>query len=205
MKKSILVSAAILLFSISVMSADFSLHLNINYNLGISDFFDESQTFLSYSGKNFVEKRNNHMGMGFNIAVSIPVIKRFYIRPGFSIQYGYQDYEFSELNGGTDGESEKNTFFFRIFSGELNVVYDLIRFKDRWNVNLLVGLNYNTFKPGDEMRVNEEKYWSFRTGIGATFVQLKHFGFQIFAYYDIPLNSDLFSYAGGSAGVFYRF
>jgi hypothetical protein len=205
MKKLILISAAILLFSMSITSADFSLHLNINYNNGTSVFFDESQTFLSYSGKNYVEKRKNHMGMGFNVAFSIPVLKRFYIRPGFSIQYGYQDYAFNELNGGTDGESDKNTFFFKIFSGELNVIYDLFRFRDKWNINLLVGLNYNTFNPDDEMRVNEEKYWSFRSGIGATFVQLKHFGFQIYVYYDLPFNADLFSFTGVSAGIFYRF
>jgi len=205
MKKLILILTAILFLSISIMSSDFFLHLNINYNNGISDFFDESQTFFSYSGKNFMEKRNNHMGMGFNVGFTIPIIKRLYVRPGFSIQYGYQDYEFSEIDGGTDGESEKNTFFFKLFSGELNVIYDLFRFKDMWNVNLLIGFNYNTFKPDNEMRVDEEKYWSLKTGIGATFIQIKHFGFQIYLYYDIPLKSELFSFAGISAGVFYRF
>lgn len=205
MKKLIFISAVILFLSFSISALDFSLHFNINYNKGVSDFFDESQNFLSYSGKNFIEKRKNNMGMGFNFCLNIQIINRLHVRPGFSIQYGYQDYEFLEINGGTDGESEKNTFFFKMFSGELNIVYDIIRFRDKWNVNLLVGLNYNTFKPDDEMRIDEEKYWSFRTGVGATFVQLKHFGFQIFVYYDIPFDSELFSFAGASAGVFYKF
>ncbi len=205
MRKIAFISIVIVLFSTGIFSSDFSINLNVKYNYGISDFFDESQSFFSYSGKNFVEKRHNHMGFGFNISVSVPVFKNVYVVPGFSLRYGHQDYQYEELTDDIDAESDKDTYFFNIITGELSIIYDIIRFKSDWCINVAAGLTYNRLSADEEMRLDEKTYWGFRPGIGVKFLQLKHFGFQFFLFYDLPFDSDLFSYLGVNAGIMVRF
>jgi opacity protein-like surface antigen len=186
-------------------SSDFSVNFNINYNYGVSDFFEESRHFLSYDGKTFVEQKHNYLGFGFNLSVTIPVIERLYVVPGFSMRFGHQNYEYSEIPDDPEIESEKNTFFFHIVSGELNLVYDLLTFKKEWTIQIMAGLTYNQFSADEEMRSEDKTYWGFHPGIGVKFLQMKHFGFQLNVYYDIPFNSELFSYINTYIGIMYRF
>jgi hypothetical protein len=192
------------LFSTGIFSSNFSINLNVNYNYGVADFFDESQTFFSYSGKNFVEKRQNYMGFGFNISVSVPIINNLFLVPGFSLKFGHQDYRYEELTDNTEAESDKNTYFFNIMSGELDLVYDLFHFKSDWFISLSMGLTYNNLSADDEIRLDEKTYWGFRPGIGVKFLQLKHFGFQFFIFYNLPFDSNFLSYLGMNAGIMIR-
>jgi hypothetical protein len=186
-------------------SSDFSVNFNINYNYGASDFFDESQLFLSYDGQTFVERRHNYLGFGFNVSVTIPVVKKVYVVPGFSIKYGHQDYEYSEVPDDAEVESDKNTFFFKIVSGEFNLVYDLLTFKGEWTVQVLAGLTYNQLDADEGMRLEEKAFWGFHPGVGLKFQQMKHFGFQLVVFYEIPFDSELFSYVNSYIGIMYRF
>ena len=204
MRKCIFITMVIVLFSSGLFSSNFSINLNVNYNYGISDFFDESQTFFTYAGKNFVERRNNYLGFGFNISVSVPVIKDLYVVPGFSLKFGHQDYQYEELTDDTDAESDKNNYFFDLMSGELDIVYDLFHFKSDWRISLSAGLTYNQLNADDEMRVDEKAYWGFRPGIGIKFLQTKRFGFRLFVYYELPFDSEMFSYLGVNAGIMIR-
>jgi hypothetical protein len=186
-------------------SSDFSVNFNINYNYGVSDFFEESRQFLSYDGKTFVEQKHNYMGFGFNLSVTIPVIERVYVVPGFSIKFGHQDYEYSEIPDDPEIESEKNTFFFHIVSGELNLVYDLLTFRKEWTIQIMAGLTYNQFRADEGMRLEDKTFWGFHPGIGLKFLQMKHFGFQLVVFYDIPFDSEHFSYINTYIGIMYRF
>jgi hypothetical protein len=193
------------LFCTGIFSSDFSIHFNIGYNHGISDFFEESQLFLSYSGKNFVEKKHNYMGFGFNVSISIPVIKKLYAVPGFTLKYGYQDYQYKEITDDVNAEDEKNSYFFNIISGEFNVIYDVFHFKSDWNISLVMGLTYNHFRADEGMMEEEKQFWGYHPGIGLKFSNLKHFGFQIFFFYELPFDSGLLSYLSTYAGILYRF
>jgi hypothetical protein len=198
----------IVLVSIScfgVFASDFSVNLNVNYGYGLSDFFDQSQVILSASGKNFMESRKNYMGFGFNISVAVPIIKHLTVVPGFTLKYGYQDYKYKELPDATDGVDDKSTYFFHISSGELNAVYDVICFKSDWCLSLVLGLIYNHFKADSGMMEEEKKFWGVHAGFGVKFLQLKHFGFQLFSVVEMPLESGLISYLNSYAGIFYRF
>lgn len=205
MRKIVLFGMLVWIFYSGVYASDFSVNINVNYGYGTSDFFDQSQQFLSYSGKNFVETRQNYMGFGFNVSVAVPIIKRLTVLPGFTLKYGYQDYQYQELTDDTDGINDKNTYFFRIVSGELNAIYDVICFKSDWRLSVIAGLTYNHFRADEEMLEEKQKFWGFHAGLGAKFLQLKHFGFQIFVLYEMPFNDGLISYLNTTAGIFYRF
>ena len=204
MRKCMLVALGVVLLSAGLFSSNFSVNLNVNYNYGISDFFDESQTFFSYGGNNFVERRQNYLGFGFNISVSVPVVKNLFVVPGFTLKFGYQHYQYEELSDDPDAESDKTNYFFNIRSGELDLVYDLFHFKSDWCISLSAGLTYNNFSGDSEIREDEKTYWGFRPGIGVKFMQIKRFGFQLFIYYDLPFDSELFSYVGMMAGILIR-
>lgn len=205
MRKIVLFGMLVWIFYSGVYASDFSVNVNVSYGYGTSDFFDQSQHFLSYSGKNFVETRQNYMGFGFNVSVAVPIIKRLTVLPGFTLKYGYQDYQYQELTDDTDGINDKNTYFFRIVSGELNAIYDVICFKSDWRLSVIAGLTYNHFRADEEMLEEEQKFWGFHAGLGAKFLQLKHFGFQIFVLYEMPFDDGLISYLNTTAGIFYRF
>ncbi|MCI0471587.1 MAG: hypothetical protein L0Y73_08020, partial [Candidatus Aminicenantes bacterium] len=79
MKKLILAAIFILLSTAWGLAGNFSVNLNINYNYGISDFFEESKLHLSRSGLNFIETKQNNLGLGFNFSLNIPILKRIYL------------------------------------------------------------------------------------------------------------------------------
>lgn len=204
MRKCFLSAFVVLLFSIGLFPSTFSINLNVNYNYGLSDFFSESQSFFSYEGKNFLERKQNYMGFGFNIGFSVPLVKNLFVVPGISIHFGHQHYQYEELSDGTEAESEKTNYFFDILSGELDLVYDLFRLKSDWRVSLSVGLTYNRLNADSEIRVDEKTYWGFRPGIGVKFLQLKRFGFQFLVYYNLPFDSELFSFLSMAGGIMIR-
>ena len=96
MKKILFITGIILLFTLPHFSSDFSVSLSVNYNHGTSDFFQKSQLFLTYNGLSFIEKKHNQMGMGFNLSVCVPIMKKLYIVPGFNLGIGHQVHEFPE-------------------------------------------------------------------------------------------------------------
>jgi hypothetical protein len=205
MRKVFLIVVLTVICAAGGYASDFSVNLNVNYNYGVSDFFDESRLFLSYDGQTFVERRHNYLGFGLNVSVTVPIIHKVYVVPGFSIKYGHQDYEYSPVLEDSTVESDKNTFFFKIFSGELNLVYDLLTFKGDWIVQVLAGLTYNQLSADEGMNLEERTYWGFHPGIGLKFLQMKHFGFQLVVFYEIPFDSELFSYVNSYIGIMYRF
>lgn len=206
MRKLILAVFLILMLPLWGISADFSVNLNINYNHGISDFFEESQLHLSYSGLNFIEKRQNQLGLGFNLSFNIPILKRFYLVPGVCLYFGHQSYEYTQVEVVGTGENDvKNTFYFKLYSGEMNLQYDLLVLKNGWYVSLLLGLNYNYLKADSEMMMDDEKYWGMLSGLSARFLQLKHLGFHVSGYYKIPFDAKFCSFIGAQAGISYRF
>lgn len=206
MKKLMLI--AILTFSLLSwgVSADLSVNLNINYNHGVGDFFEQSQLPLSFMGMNFIEKKQNKMGLGFNVSVNVPIRKRLYLVPGASMYFGHQQYEYTQTDDWSTGANNvKETHYFKIYSGKLSLQYDLLALKSGWHFSLLFGLNYNHFTADNEMMTNDEKYWGTQTEIMARFLQLEHLGFQTAFFYKKPFSADFASFIGGRAGISYRF
>ena len=210
MKKFIFLSSFVLILTSMTFSSGYSVGFGLSYNHGISDFFEKSQNFFTYNGLSFVEKKHNRIGLGFNVNVRIPVTDKISIIPGFNYNFGHQvhdfptNYEESNVDPNTENMTKKNYYFY-IYSGELNISYDLLVLKNGWNISALVGLNYNYFKADNEMLMDTEKYWGLKAGIGIAFLHLKRFGFQVSVFYRMPFNSKLFSYFGGDVGVLYRF
>ena len=187
-------------------STKYSINLNMDYNHGISDYFDATTTFYSFDGRNFRETRENRMGFGFSLGASVEVIERLHVSPEISMKFGHQNYEYTEiLETPNEEETELNTFFFTILSGRVSLIYDVFRFKSGWNLNALLALGVNSFSADQGMREEDETYWSVRTGLGATFLELKHFGFRLFGFYEFPLSGDRFTLLGVQAGILYRF
>lgn len=209
MRRLALTSFFVFLFASWTFASNFSVNLGINYNAGSADFFQESTLHLSYSGLNFVEKKHNQMGFGFNLGFNIPITKRLYIVPGVSMYFGHQQYEYTQVNAtpgqANAGEDVKDTYYFIIYSGELNLMYDLFVLKNGWHINLVLGLNYNYFKADAEMLLDDEKYWGMQAGLGARFLLLRHFGFQVLGYYRLPFSDERFASVGALAGICYRF
>ena len=59
MKKLIFAVILIFLTASWSFSSGLSANLNINYNHGVSGFFDQSELHLTFSGLNFIENRQN--------------------------------------------------------------------------------------------------------------------------------------------------
>ncbi len=207
MRKLFFTLIIVLLPGAGIFSSDFSVSLNINYNAGTTGFFQESSQQLSSNGLNFIEKKHNQMGVGFNFGFYFPIIKRFYIVPGVSMYFGHQQYEYTQVDGtdNTGSNDVKDTYYFQIYSGELNLLYDLLVLDNGWYVDLLLGINYNYFKADAEMMVDNEKYLGLQTGVGARFFQLRHLGFQFFGYYKVPFSDERLAYMGVHTGLSYRF
>jgi hypothetical protein len=206
MKKLILAAFFFLLLTFSGFSTDFSVNLNINYNYGSTGFFGESQLQLSSEGMNFIEKRQNRMGLGFNTGINVPIRDRLYLVPAFSIYFGHQQYEYSQVDSWSTGENDiKDTYYYKIYSGELSLQYDLLVLENGWHFSLLFGLNYNYFTADIEMLTANEKYWGIQMGAATRFLQLKHLGFQAAFIYKKPFGSEFASFIGGQTGLCYRF
>ncbi|MCK4763477.1 MAG: hypothetical protein KAW12_14860 [Candidatus Aminicenantes bacterium] len=206
MKKLIFAVILIFLTASWSFSSGLSANLNINYNHGVSSFFDRSELQLTSSGLDFIESRQNRMGLGFTFSVNIPIYKRLYIVPGVSMNFGHQQYAYTQVGANGAGEDDtKNTYYFQLYSGEMSLLYDLLVLKNGWTVNLLLGLNYNSLKIDNETLVENQKYLGMQTAVGAKFQQLKHLGFQFFAYYKMPFAADLLAYVGAQGGISYNF
>ena len=206
MRKIFLISVLIFFLASWNFAGDFSVNLNINYNAGTSDFFKKSEIPLIFQGLNFLETTHNKLGIGFNLSCNVPLKNRLYLVPGFSIVLGHQSYKYTQVDEGSTGENDSSTTsFFKIYSGELNLLYDVLVLKNGWFVNALLGLNYNNFKADVEMRADDEKYWGMMAGLGAKFYQLKHLGFQVLGFYKIAFGDERFSFVGIQSGLSYRF
>ncbi len=205
MKKLFLLLTIMFLFAFQNYSSDFSVSLNSGYNYGTSDLFNKYFRDYSGNGSNFSDEIQNKMGLGFNLSFNIPVVKRFFIVSGFSINYGNQSFIHTEINEGEEPKVDKDSYYFRIYSGELNISYDLFQCKNGWHFNLLFGFNYNSIKTDENMREEDDEYWGIMTGIGARFFQHKHFGFQVLLYNQLPFKSKYWAYIGIRTGITYKF
>jgi hypothetical protein len=204
MKKFIAFAITLLTMSGLALCGDFSVNLSISYNYGTSDFFGESQQSYFIGGDNYLETIDNRMGIGFNVSINIPLVKRFYLVPGFSLNFGHQQYTFTNQDD-PEANSQNETSYFYIYSPEISLLYDLFDLKNGWKLDLLLGLTYSTFRADAEMREEDTNFWGLQLGIGARFLDLKRFGLQIFGFYKMPFQSDLYAYVGSMAGVSYRF
>jgi hypothetical protein len=205
MKKLFLLFIATFIFVFQSYSSDFSVNINFGYNFGTSDLFNKYTTNYSENGTNFSDEIHNKMGLGFNLSCNIPVVKRFYVIPGFSINYGNQSFIHTGITEDETPDVERNNYYFRIYSGELNFLYDLFQSKNGWDFNLLLGFNYNSIKTGDNMNEKDDKYWGLLTGIGARFFQHRHFGFQVLLYNQLPFKNNYWAYIGIRTGISYKF
>ena len=203
MKKFIIPAVFLLIYPSLILSDGFTINLNISYNYGVSDFFDKAQKTYFIGDTNYLETKDNRLGIGFNISLNIPLIKRLYLVPGFSFNFGHQQYTF-EARDNAGGELEDETRFFQIYSPELNFLYDLFRLKNGWKINLMLGFNYSTFKADAEMKTINTNFWCLQLGIGARFLEQKHFGFQILTYYKMPFDNDTYAYIGAMTGILFK-
>lgn len=206
MKKVLLVF--VLVFSLISwnLAGDFSLNLNINYNSGNDDFFNKAELPLTFLGLNYIETTHNKLGIGFNLGLNIPLMQRLYLVPGFNVVLGHQAYTYAMVANGTDAQTaETATHYFQIYSGELNLQYDLLVMENGWLVNAVLGLNYNKLKSDTEMRIDDDSFWGMTAGLGAKFFQLKHFGFQFLAFYKTFFGGKDYNYMGLQTGLSYRF
>lgn len=209
MKRNILTFALVLLMSLSLFPGDLSVNFNINYNFGTADFFNLKETTVTVDDKNFLDTRDNRMGFGFNLTVNIPVMERLYVVPGIGVVFGRQNYEYIEVDDQGDpvvsDANEAHEYYFYIYSGELGMMYDLLKFKSGWDISVLGGLTYNLFRPNEKMNLEEENYFGAQFGLGARFFELKHLGVQLFGYYRFPFSADLMAHLGAQFGISYRF
>lgn len=203
MKKFIVPAVILLIYSSLIFGGNFTVNLNISYNYGTSDFFGKTQKIYFIGDSNYLETKDNRLGIGFNISLTIPIIKRVCLVPGFSYNFGHQQYTF-ESRDTANGELEDETRFFQIYSPEINLLYDLFRLKNGWKINLMLGLNHSTFKADAEMKTINTNFWCLQLGMGARFLEQKHFGFQILAYYKMPFDNDTYAYIGILTGMLFK-
>jgi hypothetical protein len=204
MKKIVVLAIIVFAMSGLIFCENFSVNLNISYNYGTSGFFGKSQQSYFIGGENYLETIDSRMGIGFNVSINIPLVKRLYLVPGFSLNFGHQQYTFANQDD-PGANSQNETSYFHIYSPEISLLYDLFNLKNGWKLDLLAGLTYSTFKADAEMKKENTDFWGLQMGVGARFLQLKHFGFQLFGYYRMPFKSDLYGYIGSMAGISYRF
>lgn len=189
---------------VSGFSSDYSVNFNINYNAGNSDFFTKTENSSFSGGYNYLEKEWNKMGLGFNLGVNIPITKKLSVIPGFTIDFGHQEYEFSRVEEASDTDIKDN-YFFHLLSGEIKLNYNILSFKNGWKIIVALGAGYNSLKVDEDLRIEDKSFLSVTSGIGAQYFQLKHFGFQVFIFYKYPFKEKEFEYLSLQAGIIYRF
>lgn len=204
MKKSILFVCFTLCFCLLSFSAGMSLNLSINYNAGMSDFFNTVESTVSQDGVDFIEKSYNRTGFGFNLSLHLPVYKKFSLAPGAGVVFGHQNYEYFQADGNGEEDVTQNSYF-RIYYGELNLLYEFVKFRNGINLNLMFGLNYNMFKADAEMEMADDNFMGMQVGFVGKFFELKHLGVMVSTYYRIPFSGDRFSYLSLQGGLSYRF
>jgi len=204
MRRQVLVTVFIVVLALGIHASDFVVNLNIQYNHGLGDFFETQERHLSYSGLNFIEKERNKMGMGFGISLAIPILKRFYLVPGAGMLFGNHRYQYYRADQTSDNDVDRSDYFY-LYSAEMGVMYDLLALNNGWRISLLLGLNYNIFKPDAQTMLPEKKFWGFQSGLGARFFQLKHLGFQLWGYYKKAFDDERFTYLTAQSGISYRF
>ncbi len=204
MNKKVAFILFVLFSSVTLFSSGLGITFNTNYNIGNSEFFTLTERLYVTNGFNYLESKNNKLGMGFNFGFEIPVASRFSVIPSFTVNFGYQQYEFTKQESAGDSDMKDNYSFF-IFSGELKVNYDVIVLRNGWRVTLLLGFDYNNFKADNETGLPDVNFWGAQGGIGVKFFQLEHFGFQSFVIYRYPFNEKNFEYLTIQAGLIYKF
>ncbi len=204
MNKKAIIILVIAITSLPVFSSGFGMVFNINYNIGASDFFNKSEKIFQSGGFNFLESKQNNLGIGFNAGVIIPINSRLSLIPAFTINFGYQHYEFlrQEKKAKTD---IKTDYSLLIYSGEIKANYDIFRMKNGWRISLQLGINYNNFKSDKETNLKSSNFWGTEAGIGVRFFQLKHFGFQSFLIYKHSFDTKNFNYLTLKTGIIYMF
>lgn len=206
MRKLIVITIAAILFTSGAMAADIIIGLSIKYNHGISDFFTKAENTVFDGGEEFLETRKNNMGYGLDLSVAVPVRNRIFVVPGISLSFGHQNYEYTwQTEEANTGDNDvKNSYFFKIFSGEVSLMYCLLPMDNGWNINVLGGLNYNKLTADEETLIENKNYLGLHLGIATKFFQQKHLGFQFEVLYRMPFASDMPGYISGRAGFLYK-
>jgi len=204
MRRQVLAAVFIIVLTLGAYASDLTVNLNIHYNYGLADFFQTQERHLSYSGLNFIEKERNKLGMGLGVSLAIPFLKRFYLVPGAGMIFGNHHYQYYRVDQTSQGDVDRIDYFY-LYTAEMGVMYDLLALDNGWRVSLLLGLNYNIFKPDAEIMLPEKKFWEFQSGLGARFFQLKRLGFQLWGYYRKAFDDDRFTYLTAQTGFCYRF
>lgn len=204
MKRAFIIMMLTISLASLAVASDFSLTANISSNWGVSDFFQQSQSALVKDGMNYLENVEKRLGFGFNFSLQIPVMKRLYVVPAFSQVRGHQQYLLKNQDD-PEEEPQRSTNYFKITSLELGVLYDLFVLENGWKLDLRCGLNRNKFAGDEDMGIEDKTYWGLQLGVGAKFVHLKHWGFQLLGLYKVPFDSELFSFFSAQFGIIYKF
>ena len=81
MRKKVIGLLVLAMASLPVFSNGLGMVFNINYNIGMSDFFERQNTSFQVMGYNFLESKRNKMGMGFNAGLMIPITSKLTVIP----------------------------------------------------------------------------------------------------------------------------
>jgi hypothetical protein len=204
MKRVFIIAMLTISLASLAVASDFSVSVNISSNWGVSDFFQQSQSALVQDGVNYLESVENRLGFGYSFSLNIPVMERLYVVPSLGQIRGHQQYLLENVDD-PDDDPEQATSYFKITSFELAVLYDLFVLENGWTLDLRCGLNRNKFVADEEMGIENKNYWGLQLGVGAKFLHLKHWGFQLLGLYKVPFDSELYAFFSAQFGVIYKF
>jgi|GEM_PF-3451642 len=201
---SIVVLAATL--PLGLGAADIALGFSISRGWGLSEFYDPVEQTLISNGRTFVETEEKQMGFCFHFSAVVPVIRRLAVSPEFSIHNGNKSYQFVEALGSGEANGDADItedYSFWIRSGAVNIIYTVLQFESGWRVNLLSGITLNYFSSDSGARLNIDRYWGYRLGVGFDFRALDHFSFRVRATLNRSFDTPRLGYAAAEIGVYY--
>lgn len=204
-KRWVLSGTIIFCLTALLPAADISVGFSISRGWGISDFFEDVERTLVSDGRTFVEKEDQQMGYGFSVSLVVPVIGNLAVQPEFSVHIGNKHYEFLEVTGGgtAGGNGTTGEYGFWIRSGGVNLVYSLLKFSGGWNVNCFAGIHSNYFSSDSAARLDIDRFWGFKGGLGFAFRALDHFAFGIRGYINRSFDTPRISYLSTEVGIYY--
>jgi hypothetical protein len=206
MKKFIVMIIITAVFSIGIYANDYNVFFGIGYGQGLSEFFEENTVNYTFDGNTFVETRKSNLGFSFILNMNIPLTEKLSIVPGISLTAGNQEYLYKELNADNQSKSNiKDSFHYRLFSGELLFSYDIIKLEKDIIMNILGGISYNSFSADEGMRIDDTNYFGAIMGLGIKFVQSDQFDLATSFTYNYAFNKEMPMFLRGTVGLRYKF
>jgi len=203
MKKIYIAIVALVLFSGLGLAIDYSVNLNFNYSFGAGDFFKTHEQTVTAASEETVEKMRNRLGLGFDLGVRVRLIKKLYLIPSYSLNWGHQKFEAVTVADGS-AFARKN-YYFQIHTGNLNVAYEYLTMKNGWTLYALTGVNFNRISADEELNFEKKSYLGWMIAQGFVYRQVQKLGFNFRAFYKTFFSAEKISYIGLDGGVMFRF